>query len=181
MKVQGGCFEESNVFPIWPTLLTLQLLNTNRKTGKTNIRSKTILRYNTNIRCYVYFEFTFFFFFFFCSFWTLQPAKGLHSQKYLATVHRLSISCPIITGFPGASERKPSACNAGDLGSVPGSGKSLGEGNGNPLQYSCLEKSHGRRSLVGYSPWDRKESDTTERLHFHFIIISTEGLWLNSS
>ena len=36
------------------------------------------------------------------------------------------------------------------------------EGNGNPLQYSCLEKSHGQRSLVGYSPWGRKESDMTE-------------------
>ena len=43
-----------------------------------------------------------------------------------------------------------------------------GEGNGNPLQYTCLGKSHGRRSLVGYSPWSRKESDTTEQLHFHF-------------
>ena len=40
--------------------------------------------------------------------------------------------------------------------------------NGNTLQYSCLEKSHGLRSLVGYSPWGRKESDTTEQLHFHF-------------
>ena len=38
--------------------------------------------------------------------------------------------------------------------------------NGNPLQYYCLEKSHGQRSLVGYSLWGRKESDTTERLHF---------------
>ena len=37
-----------------------------------------------------------------------------------------------------------------------------GEGNGNPLQYSCLEKSHGRRNLVGCSPWGRTESDTTE-------------------
>ena len=41
--------------------------------------------------------------------------------------------------FPGGSEVKVSACNAGDLGSIPGLGKSLGEGNGNPLQYSCLE------------------------------------------
>ena len=53
----------------------------------------------------------------------------------------------------------------GDLGSIPGSGRSAGEGNGNPLQYYCLEKSHGQRSLVGYSPWGRKETDTTERLH----------------
>ena len=42
-------------------------------------------------------------------------------------------------GFPGGSEIKVSACNAGDLGSIPGSGRSPGEGNGNPLQYSCLE------------------------------------------
>ena len=42
-------------------------------------------------------------------------------------------------GFPGGSEVKASACNAGDLGLIPGSGRSSGEGNGKPLQYSCLE------------------------------------------
>ena len=42
-------------------------------------------------------------------------------------------------GFPGGSEGKASACSAGDLGSIPGSGRSPGEENGNPLQYSCLE------------------------------------------
>ena len=42
-------------------------------------------------------------------------------------------------GFPGRSEVKVSACNAGDRGSIPGSGRSPGEGNGNPLQYYCLE------------------------------------------
>ena len=42
-------------------------------------------------------------------------------------------------GFPGGSEVKVSVRNAGDLGSIPGSGRSPGEGNGNPLQYSCLE------------------------------------------
>ena len=65
--------------------------------------------------------------------------------------------------FP--SDGKASACNAGDLGSIPGLGRSPGEGNGNPLQYSCLENPHGQRILVGYSPWDCKESDTTEQLH----------------
>ena len=44
-----------------------------------------------------------------------------------------------ILGFPGGSEDKASAYNAGDLGSIPGLGRSPGEGNGNPLQYSCLE------------------------------------------
>ena len=47
---------------------------------------------------------------------------------------------------------------------------SHGEGNGTALQYSCLEKSHGRRSQVGCSPWGREESGTTERLHFHFSL-----------
>ena len=41
--------------------------------------------------------------------------------------------------FPGGSDGKASACNAGDPGSIPGSGRSPGEGNGNPLQHSCLE------------------------------------------
>ena len=45
----------------------------------------------------------------------------------------------IYTHFPGGSDGKTSACNVGDLGSIPGSGKFPGEGNGNPLQYSCLE------------------------------------------
>ena len=44
-----------------------------------------------------------------------------------------------LLGFPGGSEVKASACIAGDLGSIPGLGRSPGEGNGNPLQYSCLE------------------------------------------
>ena len=58
-----------------------------------------------------------------------------------------------LSGFPGDSDGKKSACNAGDLGSVPGLGRSPGGGHGNPLQYSCLENPHGQRSLVGYSPW----------------------------
>ena len=49
-------------------------------------------------------------------------------------------------------------------GSIPGFGRSPGGGYGNPLQYSCLENSHGQRSLVGYSPWGPKESDMTEQL-----------------
>ena len=42
-------------------------------------------------------------------------------------------------GFPGVSDGKESTCNAGDVGLIPGSGQSPGEGNGNPFQYSCLE------------------------------------------
>ena len=47
-------------------------------------------------------------------------------------------------GFPGGSDGEESACNAGDLGLIPGSGRSPGEGNGNPLQFSCLDNSRDR-------------------------------------
>ena len=60
---------------------------------------------------------------------------------------------PLQWGFPGVSDRKESACNEGDLDSIPGLGRSPGEGHGNQLQYSCLESPHGQNSLVGYSPW----------------------------
>ena len=73
-------------------------------------------------------------------------------------------------GFPGDSDGKVSACNSGDPGSIPGSGRSPGEGNGNPLPVLVPGKFHGWRSLVGYSPWGRKELDTTEQLHFHFSL-----------
>ena len=51
-----------------------------------------------------------------------------------------------------------------DAGSIPELGRSPEGGHGNPLQYSRLENPHGQRSLVGYSPWGRKELDTTEKL-----------------
>ena len=60
---------------------------------------------------------------------------------------------------------KNTPANAGDIidmGSIPGSGRSPGGGHGNPLQYSCLENSHGQRSLAGYCPQGHKESDTTD-------------------
>ena len=53
------------------------------------------------------------------------------------------------------------------MGSIPGSGRFPGGGNGNPLQYSCLENPMNKRSLAGYSPWGLKESDMTERLSIH--------------
>ena len=59
--------------------------------------------------------------------------------------------------------------NAGDTVSVPGSGRSPGEGNGNPLQYSCLK--NPMDNGVGYSLWGHKESDMTERLSAHIIIL----------
>ena len=50
--------------------------------------------------------------------------------------------------FPGGSDVTEFACNAGDLGLIPGLGRSPGGGHGNPLQYSCLENPHAQRSLV---------------------------------
>ena len=69
-------------------------------------------------------------------------------------------------GFSGGSDGKVSACNVGDPGSIPGLGRSSGEGNGNPLQYPCLEIPWTKEPVVGYSPWGCKESDKTEQFHF---------------
>ena len=52
-------------------------------------------------------------------------------------------------GFPGGSDSKESVCNLGELGLIPGLGRSPGGGHDHPLQYSCLKNSHGQRSLVG--------------------------------
>ena len=67
-------------------------------------------------------------------------------------------------GFPCSSVGKESACSAGDPGLIPGLRRSPGEGNGSPLHSPCLENLHGQRSLAGYSPWGRKESDMTKQL-----------------
>ena len=106
----------------------------------------------------------------------------------------------VYVGFPGGSAGKESTCNVGDPGSIPGLGRSAGDGIGYPLQYSWaslvaqlvknlpavvgdlgwedpLEEGlathssilawripHGQRSLVGYTPWGRKESDTLSKI-----------------
>ena len=77
--------------------------------------------------------------------------------------------------FHSGSGSKESACNAGDLGSIPGLGRSPGRGHGNPLQYPCLENPHGQRRLVSCSLWGCKESDMTEQLSMgqHINIYST--------
>ena len=71
------------------------------------------------------------------------------SQTRLSNWTGLNISS---WGFPGGSVVKNPSANAGDASSIPGSGRSPGGGNGNPLQYYCLEKSHGQWKLEGYSP-----------------------------
>ena len=65
-------------------------------------------------------------------------------------------------GFPGGSVAKKSLANAGDMGSIPGSGRSPGEGKQQSTSVLLPGKSHGQKSLVGYSPWAHKELDITE-------------------
>ena len=67
--------------------------------------------------------------------------------------------------FPGGSDSKESACGAGDQGSILGLGRSPGEGNGNPLQYPCLENPMDGGAWVSYSLRGHKESDMAERPH----------------
>ena len=62
--------------------------------------------------------------------------------------------------FPGSSACKECACSAGDTCLIPRSGRSPGGGNGNSLQYSCLENPHGQMRLAGYSSWGHDESDS---------------------
>ena len=73
-----------------------------------------------------------------------------------------------LLSFPGGSDGKASAYNAGDLGLIPGSGRSPGWRKCQPTPVCLPGKSHGWSSLAGYSPWGLKESEMTELLHFHF-------------
>ena len=78
-------------------------------------------------------------------------------MKLPSQVRKLKYVYPFtFKGFPCGSDCKASAFNAGDPGSVLGLGGSPGEGNGNPLQYSCLENPDGQRNLAGHSPWDHR-------------------------
>ena len=103
--------------------------------------------------------------------WWLTSGLPVHSVwPFISSVILVADSlCLILTaeppGFPHGSVVKNLPARAGDardVGLISGSGRSLGGGNGNPLQYCCLLKSHGQRSLLGYSLWGSKELDTAE-------------------
>ena len=98
--------------------------------------------------------------------WFCRTTTEIKTTKQdLLDFHLTShLSNSLWVGFPHGSSVKNLPVNADDVGLIPGSGRSPGEGNGNPLHYSCLEKSHGQRRLVGYSLWDHKKSDRTEQL-----------------
>ena len=84
----------------------------------------------------------------------------------------------MLLGFPGGSEVKASACSAGDLGSTPGSGRSPGEGNGNPLQYSRLENpmDGGAWQVHGVAKSHTRLSDFTHSLTPHPRTTELEAL-----
>ena len=86
-------------------------------------------------------------------------------------------------GFPGGSHSKESACNAGDSGLIPGLGRSPGEGNDYPLQYSYLEwNPMDRGAWQGTVPWGHKELDMSEQLNpflflFYFLFFTLNSIY----
>ena len=75
----------------------------------------------------------------YCQLWITDKWILEYCQLWITDKWYLIGSTVILLGVPGGSDGKASACNAGDPGSIPGLGRSPGEGNGNPLQHSCLE------------------------------------------
>ena len=98
------------------------------------------------------------------------PSMGSHRVGHDWSNLAAAAAAYCTSGFPSGSDGKASVCNAGDPGSIPGLGRSPGEGNGSPLQYSCLENPMDRGALVGYRPWGRKESETTKWLQFQISL-----------
>ena len=92
---------------------------------------------------------------------SLELVQVFFLQKYLNCLYTAP---PFMAqkGFSGSAEVKASACNVGDLGLIPGSGRSPGEGNGNPLQYSCLENSMDRGAWWATVHGFTKELGTSE-------------------
>ena len=86
--------------------------------------------------------------------------RFLGKQFYSTLQFKIYVAFDPALGFPGGSDGKESACSVRDLSSIPGSGRSPGKGNGNPLQYSCLEKSIDRGAWWAIVYEVAKELDT---------------------
>ena len=109
-------------------------------------------------------------------FTTELPGKPIEEKRLF---NWILIQSPLGLDFPGGSDGKASVYNGRDLlGSIPGSGRFPGEGNSNPLQYSCLENPMDGGA---WCPWGLKESDTTEKLHFHFHPLVSVRDWFQDS
>ena len=77
----------------------------------------------------------------------MDTEEKLGAKEKTNNKYKKSCSVSLVIGFPGGSDGKASAYNVGDPGSIPGLGRSSGEGNGNPLQYSCLDNPMDRGAL----------------------------------
>ena len=99
------------------------------------------------------------------------------SQVISRTTHTSPCYChlPVLGGFPGGSTGQESACNTGDLGSIPGLGRSPGEGNSYPLQYSGLE------NPTDYTVQGATESEVTEQLSLSLPCTSAGTLKTSTS
>ena len=102
--------------------------------------------------------------------WALTDAQTVSNVILDFTASRtVNNNCLFIRGFPGGSDGKESSYSAGDLGLIPGSGRSPGEGNSNPLQYACLEnpmdRGAWRATVHGVT-----KTDTTEQRTLHFSV-----------
>ena len=107
-----------------------------------------------------------------CNGWTATWAKrSAKCEEFLMSLYWIGVSF-IQMGFPGCSDGKESTCNAGDLESIPGSGRSAGGRHGLPT----LVFLPGQRSLTDYSSWGHKESDTTEWLTLRINRVTICGM-----
>jgi len=105
--------------------------------------------------------------------WHRKFEKEVLSQDLILILVFSNVAL-VVKNLPAA------AGGARDVGLIPGSGRSPGVGNDNPLQYSCLENSTDKRSLEGYSPQGCRESDTTEHTHTYTCIILLPVLQVGS-
>ena len=107
--------------------------------------------------------------------YSATPEKSLsNSFSHRRSQICLNILSSTFFSFPGGSDSKQSACNVGDLGSIPGLGRSLAGEHGKPLQY---RNPYGQRSLVGCNPRGRKELNTTEWLSTHTHKLERFQVW----
>ena len=97
----------------------------------------------------------------------------------MAYVLYYTLFSSLLMGFSGGSEVKASPWNAGDPSSIPGSERFPWKRKWQTTSVLLPRESHSGRSLVGPSPWGHKELDTTDRLHFHFILLNIMFLRFN--
>ena len=101
-----------------------------------------------------------------------------HIYVYIHTHTYIIYICMPTYDFPGGSDGKESACNAGNPGSIPGSGRFPGEGNGNPLQYSCLENFMGRGAWWTTVHGVSKSRTQLSDWHFYFHVYTHSHVYM---